>query len=254
MSARAATRRVSSIDASTPPRPRSRSARSLSSPATSNPPTPPDHTQDSPPEPSPCKSAGWAVEHRGNTRGLLRGRVGPHDRRPGVELRRGATHTAVEVGDLPGARPARPRAARGAVREGRGAACQRAHPGGRFSVAGGSSPSTECASTYPAGERRVSFGRPGVNKGEQAAFPQVRVVAVAECSTHAIFDSAVGPYTTAENTMAGVLDRPAPARDVSAGRPGVLRIPLVATGGCHRSRPVLAGDVHHEATLRRDPG
>ncbi len=29
------------------------------------------------------------------------------------------------------------------------------------------------------------FGRPGVNKGEQAAFPQARVVALAECGTHA---------------------------------------------------------------------
>ena len=34
------------------------------------------------------------------------------------------------------------------------------------------------------------FGRPGVNKGEQAAFPQARVVALAECGTHAIFDAA----------------------------------------------------------------
>ena len=31
------------------------------------------------------------------------------------------------------------------------------------------------------------FGRPGVNKGEQAAFPQARVVALAECGTHAMF-------------------------------------------------------------------
>ena len=52
------------------------------------------------------------------------------------------------------------------------------------------------------------FGRPGVNKGEQAAFPQARVVAVAECGTHAIFDAVVGTYTTSENTLAGdLLDR-----------------------------------------------
>jgi hypothetical protein len=49
------------------------------------------------------------------------------------------------------------------------------------------------------------FGRPGVNKGERAAFPQARVVAVAECGTHAMFDAAVGPYSTAENTLAGEL-------------------------------------------------
>jgi hypothetical protein len=46
------------------------------------------------------------------------------------------------------------------------------------------------------------FGRPGVNKGERSAFPQVRVVGVAECATHAIFDAVVGPCTTGENTLA----------------------------------------------------
>ena len=49
------------------------------------------------------------------------------------------------------------------------------------------------------------FGRPGVNKGERSAFPQARLVAVAECGTHAIVDAEVGPYTTAENTLAGEL-------------------------------------------------
>lgn len=46
------------------------------------------------------------------------------------------------------------------------------------------------------------FGRPGVNKGERSAFPQARLVGVAECGTHAIFDAVVGPYTTGENTLA----------------------------------------------------
>lgn len=49
------------------------------------------------------------------------------------------------------------------------------------------------------------FGRPGVNKGEQAAFPQARLVAVAECGTHAMFDAVVGACTTGENTLARVL-------------------------------------------------
>ena len=48
----------------------------------------------------------------------------------------------------------------------------------------------------------VEFGRPGVSKGEQSAFPQARVVAIAECGTRAMFDAVVGPYTTGENTMA----------------------------------------------------
>jgi hypothetical protein len=46
------------------------------------------------------------------------------------------------------------------------------------------------------------FGRPGVNKGERAAFPQARLVAMAECGTHAIFDAVVGPYTVSENAAA----------------------------------------------------
>ena len=46
------------------------------------------------------------------------------------------------------------------------------------------------------------FGRPGVNKGEQAAFPQARVVALAECGTHAVFAAEIGEYTNSENTLA----------------------------------------------------
>ncbi|MEO6494895.1 MAG: IS4 family transposase [Ilumatobacteraceae bacterium] len=48
----------------------------------------------------------------------------------------------------------------------------------------------------------AEFGRPGVNKGEQSAFPQARVIAIAECGTRAMFDAIVGPYTTGENTLA----------------------------------------------------
>lgn len=49
------------------------------------------------------------------------------------------------------------------------------------------------------------FGRAGVTKGERAAFPQARVVALAECGTHTIFKAVVGPYTTSENTLSGEL-------------------------------------------------
>lgn len=70
------------------------------------------------------------------------------------------------------------------------------------------------------------FGRPGVNKGERSAFPQARVVAVAECATHAIFDAAVGSYTTPENTLAGeVVDRLEPGMVVLADR-GFCGFPL----------------------------
>ena len=45
------------------------------------------------------------------------------------------------------------------------------------------------------------FGRPGVNKGEQAAFPQARVVALAECGTHAVFAAKIGRYNDSEATL-----------------------------------------------------
>jgi hypothetical protein len=52
------------------------------------------------------------------------------------------------------------------------------------------------------------FGRPGVNKGERAAFPMARVAAVVECGTHAVIDAEVGGYTTPEPVLAGpLLDR-----------------------------------------------
>jgi Transposase DDE domain. len=50
------------------------------------------------------------------------------------------------------------------------------------------------------------FGRPGshraAERGDRAAFPQVRVVAIAECGTHAITAAAVGACTVAEATLA----------------------------------------------------
>ena len=63
------------------------------------------------------------------------------------------------------------------------------------------------------------FGRAGVSKGERAAFPQARVVALAECGTHAILDAEVGPYTTSEVDLAGpLLDRLKPGMLVLADR------------------------------------
>jgi len=63
------------------------------------------------------------------------------------------------------------------------------------------------------------FGRPGVNKGEQAAFPQARVVALAECGTHAIFAARVGAYTQSETTLtSSLLDRLEPGMVLLADR------------------------------------
>lgn len=47
------------------------------------------------------------------------------------------------------------------------------------------------------------FGRPGNSRGEgKSAYPQVRVAALAECGTHAIFAAASGPLATHETTLA----------------------------------------------------
>ena len=63
------------------------------------------------------------------------------------------------------------------------------------------------------------FGRPGVNKGEQAAFPQARVVALAECGTHAIFAAQIGAYRQSEATLTEpLLGRLAPGMLLTADR------------------------------------
>jgi hypothetical protein len=83
-----------------------------------------------------------------------------------------------------------------------------------------------CLDVADTAQNTTFFGRPGVNKGEQAAFPQARVVALAECATHAIFDACVGTYTTAENTLAGeLIDRLEPGMLVLADR-GFCGFPL----------------------------
>jgi Transposase DDE domain/Insertion element 4 transposase N-terminal len=49
----------------------------------------------------------------------------------------------------------------------------------------------------------AEFGRPGSHRRDGGgAFPQLRVVALAESGTHAIFDAAMGPYTTSERVLA----------------------------------------------------
>jgi Insertion element 4 transposase N-terminal/Transposase DDE domain len=83
-----------------------------------------------------------------------------------------------------------------------------------------------CLDVADTAENASWFGRPGVSKGEQAAFPQARVVAIAECGTHAMFDAVVGPYSTAENTLAAeLIDRLGPGMLLLADR-GFCGFPL----------------------------
>ena len=63
------------------------------------------------------------------------------------------------------------------------------------------------------------FGRPGSGRGERSAFPQARLVAVAECGTHTLFDAAVGACTTSEIDLArDLLDRLEPGMLALADR------------------------------------
>jgi hypothetical protein len=63
------------------------------------------------------------------------------------------------------------------------------------------------------------FGRPGSARGERSAYPQARLVAVAECGTHAMFDAVMGPCTTAEIAASRELaGRLGPEMLVLAGR------------------------------------
>ncbi len=48
----------------------------------------------------------------------------------------------------------------------------------------------------------AEFGRPGTGRGEGlGAFPQARVVGLAECGTHALTAAAIGAYATGEPTL-----------------------------------------------------
>lgn len=55
-------------------------------------------------------------------------------------------------------------------------------------------------------DNNAFFGRPGSGRGEKkSAFPQVRLVVLAECGTHAVFAAATGPCTVAETVLADSL-------------------------------------------------
>jgi len=71
-----------------------------------------------------------------------------------------------------------------------------------------------CLDVADTPDNAESFGRPGVNKGEQSAFPQARVVALAECGTHAVFAAEIGKYSESESTLA--------QRLLSRLKPGML--------------------------------
>ncbi|MER7780688.1 IS4 family transposase [Streptomyces sp. NPDC096191] len=64
------------------------------------------------------------------------------------------------------------------------------------------------------------FGRPGSGRGQQrSAYPQVRVAALVECGTHAVFAAAAGPLSLHEQQLVpGLLDRAEPGMLLMADR------------------------------------
>jgi hypothetical protein len=55
-------------------------------------------------------------------------------------------------------------------------------------------------------ENAAEFGRPGSGRGDgEGAFPQLRLVALAECGTHALFAAAIGGCSTSEAALARAL-------------------------------------------------
>jgi len=51
-------------------------------------------------------------------------------------------------------------------------------------------------------ENEAAFGRPGNSKGERSAYPQARLVTLAECGTHAFVDFVYGALNVGETTLA----------------------------------------------------
>lgn len=51
-------------------------------------------------------------------------------------------------------------------------------------------------------DNEAAFGRPGSRTGQGGAFPQVRVVGLGECGTHAVIAAELGPISTGERELA----------------------------------------------------
>jgi len=86
-----------------------------------------------------------------------------------------------------------------------------------------------CMDVADTADNAAVFGRPGTQRGEGVgAFPQVRLVALAECASHAITAAAIGPVASGESTLArGLLGALGPGMLVLADR-GFTAHPLMS--------------------------
>ncbi len=89
-----------------------------------------------------------------------------------------------------------------------------------------------CLDVADTAANEAAFGRPGSGRGAGAgAFPQVRLVGLAECGTHALTAAAVGACTTGETTLAWDLLPALGEGMLVLARPELLRLRSVERGG-----------------------
>ena len=97
------------------------------------------------------------------------------------------------------------------------------------------------------------FGRPPSSRGDRSAFPQARMVALAECGTHAIVDAVIGPCTSSEVEFAReLISRLSPGMLVLADRDLYgfnLWEQATSTGADLLFRVKSTLSPHHEQTL-----
>ena len=97
-----------------------------------------------------------------------------------------------------------------------------------------------CLDVADTAENAEFFGRPGVNKAEQAAFPQARLVGLVECGTHVLFAAEIGKYSDSEATLTEpLLAQLRPGMVLLADRGLFLHCPM-EKGSRDRRRPALA--------------
>ena len=77
-----------------------------------------------------------------------------------------------------------------------------------------------CLDVADTAANELAFGRPGSKReNSSGAFPQIRVLGLAECGTHAVIDAVIGKYTDAEQRLVpGLLSSFLPGMLVLADR------------------------------------
>ena len=89
------------------------------------------------------------------------------------------------------------------------------------------------------GDNEAAFGRPCFRTAQGGAFPQVRVVGLGECGTHAVIAAELGPISTGERELAHTVPGRLRAGDAGHLRPRLLRLRLLHRGTRHRRGPTV---------------